>query len=360
MFAFYKELTFKGEVRLSGHNCSGIDRNWMAFEAAIDPKDIFIPVSEELVDSKGNPVGAGMVLNVDSIGLYSTFLSNKKDKDHIDVMTASGFLKYDKESKEYRISTKDKLIERSLPGNYVSLNTTDCKMIGDGRFDFGCEFGLLEISPVGVMEYDPNTSQLEIKASMSINFPFNDAALSKMEKQISDSPELPPLAFNNSTYEKSLREMIGLTESDKVISDLNIYGKIKGKLPDELVSQLYLADVEFVWDKDRNAYVSKGKIGLANIGKDQIFKQLDGQIAIYKRPTGDEISILLKIDENNYYYFNYKRGLFQTYSTNEDFNNVILETKKDKTKFNAPKGKEDFQFMLGTKTKAIAFMRDFE
>lgn len=360
MFASYKELTFKGEVRLSAHNCAGIARNWMAFEAPIDPENIFIPVSADMYDIQGNPVGAGMVLNTDSIGLYSTFLSNKKNKDHIDVMTAQGFLKYDKQSREYRISTKDKLIERSLPGNYVSLNTSNCKMIGDGRFNFGCEFGLLEISPVGVMEYDPNTSQLEIKASMAINFPFNDAALSKMEKQISDFPELPPLDFNNSTYEKSLRELIGLSEADKVISDLNIYGKIKGKLPEALVAQLYLADVQMVWDKERNAYVSKGKIGVANISKDQIFKQVDGQIAIYKRPTGDEISILLKIDENNYYYFNYKRGLFQTYSTNEDYNNVILETKKDKTKFNAPKGKEDFQFMLGTKTKAVAFMRDFE
>jgi hypothetical protein len=118
--------------------------------------------------------------------------------------------------------------------------------------------------------------------------------------------------------------------------------------------------VNFVWDKERNAYVSKGKIGIANVMKNQIFKQFDGQIAIYKRATGDEISIALKLDENNFYFFNYKRGLFQTFSTNEDFNNVILETKKDKTKFNAPKGKEDFQFMLGSKTKAIAFMRDFE
>lgn len=360
MFASYKELTFKGEVRLSAHNCAGIARNWMAFEAPIDPENIFIPVSSEMYDVQGNPVGAGMILNTDSIGLYSTFLSNKKNKDHIDVMTAQGFLKYDKQSKEYRISTRDKLIERSLPGNYVSLHTSNCKMTGDGRFTFGCEFGLLEIDPVGIMEYDPTTSQLNIKASMAINFPFNDVALSKMEKHISDFPELPPLDFNNSTYEKSLRELIGLSEADKVISDLNIYGKIKGKLPEDLVAQLYLADVEFVWDKERNAYVSQGKIGIANITKDQIFKQVDGQIAIYKRPTGDEVSILLKIDENNYYYFNYKRGLFQTYSTNEDYNNVILETKKDKTKFNAPKGKEDFQFMLGTKTKAIAFMRDFE
>ena len=42
----------------------------------------------------------------------------------------------------------------------------------------------------------------------------------------------------------------------------------------------------------------------------------------------------------------------QVYSSNEEFNTIISETKKDETKFKA-KGQEDFQFMLGT-TKLVA------
>ena len=48
------------------------------------------------------------------------------------------------------------------------------------------------------------------------------------------------------------------------------------------------------------------------------------------------------------------------FSTNEEFNTVIKETKKDKTKFNGGKGVEDFVFQLGTKTKAVGFRRSFE
>ena len=54
----------------------------------------------------------------------------------------------------------------------------------------------------------------------------------------------------------------------------------------------------------------------------------------------------------HYYYFNYKRGLMQVYSSNEEFNTIISETKKDETKFKL-KDQEDFQFMLGT-TKMVA------
>jgi len=360
MRASFKELTFTGDVRLSAHDCKGIERNWMSFTAAIDPEDIYIPVAAEMKDSKGQSIGAGMILNTDDISLYSTFLSNKKSIKHIDVLKADGFLRYDKDSKEYRISSKEKLTEINLPGNYVSLNTKDCSVKGDGQFDFGCEFGLFEMSPVGTIDYDPNKDKLNMKASIAFKFPFNDVALEKMAKQFEDFPDLPPLDFNNSTYEKSLREIVGLEKSDKIISDLNIYGKIKGKFPEEMLSQLYLADVEFVWDPEKRAYVSQGKLGIATTGKKQMFKQIDGKIAIMKKPTGDEISILLKLDDKTYYFFNYKRGVFQTYSSNEEFNTTIAETKKDKTKFNAPKGKEDFQFMLGSKTKAIAFERMFE
>jgi hypothetical protein len=360
MKATFKELTFTGDVRLSGHTCSGIARNWMSFTAEIDPKDIYIPVATEMLDSKGQSIGAGMILNTDSIGLYSTFLSNKRSAKHIDVLTANGFLKYDKETSEYRIASREKLIEISLPGNYISLNTNDCKVYGDGKFDFGCELGLMELNPVGTLNYDPAKAELEMKATLAITFPFNEEAMDKMAKQFDDYPDLPALDFNKSTYEKSMREIVGLEKADKIISDLNIYGKIKGKMPEELLAQLYLADVNFIWDKEKNAYVSQGKIGIATTGKKQIFKQVDGKIAIFKKPTGDEISIMLNIDENTYYFFNYKRGLFQTYSSNEDYNTIISETKKDKTKFNAPKGKEDFQFMLGSKTKAIGFKRLFE
>lgn len=359
MFASRKELTFKGEVKLSAHNCAGIDRNWMAFTAAIDPENIYIPVSKEQFDVEGNPVGTGMILNQDSVSIYSTFLSNKLDKKHINVMSADGFLRYDKDSKEYRISTREKLQEINLPGQYLSLNTQNCEMKGDGRFDFGVELGLFETFPTGELRFDPVKNNLKIRASVAIKFPFNFDAIDKMGKNFEDKADTA-VNFNNSTYEKSLRELVGLEKADKIMSDLNIYGKIKGRLPDELEVQLFLVDIDFVWDKNKGAFVSEGKIGVATIQKKQIFKSVEGKIAIYKRRTGDEISIYLNITGSNYYFFNYKRGLLQAYSTNEDFNKIITETKKDKTKFNAPKGKEDLTFMLGAKTKAAAFLREFE
>ncbi len=358
MFAAFKELTFKGETRIA-HDCEGLERSWMSFEAALDPADIFIPVAKELTDIEGNPIGAGLVMNNDSIALYSTFLSKKAKKTHIDVMTADGFLHYDKNRKEYQISNMDKLKEKSLPGKYVSLNVESCKLQGDGEFNFGVNLDQVELLSIGEIDYNPIKAELTIKSSVSVKFPFNNLALEKMAKHISEYPGLSALDLDNSTYEKSLREQVDLEVADKIVSDLTIHGKVK-KFPEALETQINLADIRFKWEASRKAYVSYSDIGIANLDKKQVFKYVRGKVVIYKGRTGDKISIFLQMDENNFYYFSYTRGLMSVYSTNEDFNAVILETKKEKTKFKGAKGIEDYTFQLSTKTKAVGFRRSFD
>lgn len=357
MFASLKTLNFNGETRIN-HECA-IDKNWMSFESPIDPEDVMIPIAEEMIDNSGNSIGVGLVMNSDSIGLYSTFLSNKIKKTHVNVLSASGFLKFDEKTKEYQISNAEKLKEKSLPGNFIALNTESCEMVGSGKFDFGVNLNQVIVKPVGQINYNPSTKKVDVKSAIAINFPFNEAAFEKMAKHIVEYPDMEPVDFNNSSFEQSLRETIGLEKSDKAISDLSIHGKIK-KMPEELNVAIYLSDVTFVWDASQNAYISSGKIGIANLFKKQVFRQLEGKVVIHKRKTGDEITIYVQLDENNFYYFNYKRGLMQAFSTNTDFNTIIEETKKDKTKFKGKKDIEDYQYMLSTKTKAIGFRRKYQ
>ena len=164
-------------------------------------------------------------------------------------------------------------------------------------------------------------------------------------------PGLRILDVSNSYYEKALRELVGTGMADKMVSELTINGKIK-KYPEKLEAPFYFGDIRFRWDANKKAYVSYGDLGIANINKRQIMKYVKGKIVISKRMTGNDISIYLQLDDKNYFYFNYKRGLMQVYSSNEEFNNIIAETKKDETKFKE-KGQEDFQFILGT-SKLVA------
>ena len=105
--------------------------------------------------------------------------------------------------------------------------------------------------------------------------------------------------------------------------------------------------------------MSYGDLGIANINKRQVMKYVKGKIVVSKRMTGNDITIYLQLDDKNYYYFNYKRGLMQVYSSNEEFNTIISETKKDETKFKGEKDQEDFQFMLGTQKLVAPFKTSY-
>lgn len=358
MFASQKELLFTGSTRIS-HKCTGITKNWMNFIGAIDAQEVFIPVSADMKDDKGNKVGAGIVMNQDSISLYPTFLSTKKKDQHLDIISADGFLYFNTREYAYQISNREKLKERTLPGNFVSLDVNECGMIAEGKWDFGTDLGQFTATPYGEVIYSPEKHLINASTSIIMNFPFNENALEKMAKDINDYPDLAPVDFQQSTYEKTLREILGLEKSDKVISDLNIHGQVK-RFPDELISSLVLSQVKLVWNKKTNSYRSVGKIGIGNILKKQVYKQVDGHVEIIKRQSGDIINVYLQVDENNYYFFNYKKGFLSVYSTNEAFNTTISETKTDKTKFKGSKEVADFQYLLSSKTKVTAFLRSLE
>ena len=119
-----------------------------------------------------------------------------------------------------------------------------------------------------------------------INFPFNELAFEKLAKDVIEYPDLRSIDLNNSYYEQSLRELVGLKQSDKMISDLNIHGKVK-KFPEELEKSFYFGDIRFRWNSDKKAYVSYGDIGIANVKKKQVMRYVKGRVVIFSAGTGN-------------------------------------------------------------------------
>lgn len=123
---------------------------------------------------------------------------------------------------------------------------------------------------------------------------------------------------------------------------------------------LVFNEVKFKWNQQEKAYRSFGKIGISNLGKDQINKYVDGHIEIVKKRSGDIVTIYLEVDKNNWFFFNYTRGILQVISSDNDFNTIIKETKPDKRKAKAEKGQQAYQFMYSSEKKKRDFLRSFE
>jgi len=352
-------LVFDGYSRIS-HDCA-IAKTWFKFESEVNPNSIYIPIAKETKDFAGSTVvSAIMASTADSTFVYSAFLSPLRSAVDEFALPVEGFLYYDKGLKEYRISNKEKLVERSLPGNYISLSTGDCKIYAEGNMTLGNRFGQVKVEPFGAVNHYLVPDSILFDLFTTVDFFFDEGAINKMADAIVAKTDLTPTDFSRPVYEKGLREKLGKEQADKSISQLNLYGSFK-KFPDELNKTIVFTDLKMKWSKQDKCYLSYGKIGIGNIYKTQVNRYVDGRVEIKKLRAGDEMTIYIEIEPNNWYYFNYstRTNTILAVSSNEAFNNAIKELKPDKRKKDGNKElkEPDITFNICPPSKKTLFLK---
>lgn len=374
-FKFNDYFSFAGNVRLEAsnqylffdggtqivHGCKKIRKAYLKFNGEINPKDILIPIPKNAVDMNGKPVVNAIMYSLDTTAVYSGFLSLRNGRNDKEIVSADGFLTYEVDAKEYRISNKEKLVEQSLPGNYLSLNTENCMMHGEGKFELGTELGQVELKSVGNANHYVNDS-IDINLMMTVNFFFDSKALKSMAKDLQIyANSAPATDFGSEFFTKGLAEFVGKDKADNLITELNLDGSIR-RFPDELEKTFFFNRVNMTYkpsEKGGNGYfISSGPIGLGNILKNEINREFEGIIRVDKtKNRKDRIYIYLKPDPNTWYYFEYVNGTMKVISSNKEFNETIKEMKPKNRKQNVEKG-PSFQFTIGSQQAMEKFVRD--
>ncbi len=361
LFASNKFLTYSGGTKIV-HNCGRIGKAYLKFNGEINPKEILIPLLDKATDIQGKEIGSGIIYSPDTNMVYSSFVSTRGNKKDIDVIGADGFLGYDKSTNEYIITNKEKFIEHSLPGNYLSLNTTDCKVYGEGKMNLGADLGQVKINSFGIATHSTINDSATFEFMATIDFFFDKGAFKKMTKDVEAlTSVLTPVDFNSKVFTKGIFELVGKEKGDKVMSDLNLYGTIK-KFPDELEKSLVITNTELKYDKPSKSFVSFGKIGLGAINKNEFYRQVPGNIQIKKQKGGDILNIYFEFDPNTWYFFSYFKGVMSVVSSNNEFNNDIKEMKAKDRKQELAKDNNgpSFQFTICSPEKRKQFLRKMQ
>ncbi len=355
LFATNQFLTFDGGTRIV-HNCSRVGKSYLKFSGEINPKEIFIPIGKELEDINNKEVGSGILFSNDSAKVYSAFISpvpGRKDKN---LIAADGFMFYDKASGEYRISTKEKLVENNLPGNYVSLNTNTCTIYGEGKVDLGTDLGQVKLVSAGSASHFTVNDSADFDMMMTVNFYFEEKAMKKMYNDLETYVNnFDAVDFGRPAYEKGLREIMGKEKADKAISELNLYGKFK-RFPDSLEKSMFINHVKLKYDKVSKSFVSEGKIGIGNLYKNEYNRYVPGIIQIKKQKAGDILNIYIEPDQSTWYYFSYYKGVMSVVSSNQEFNNIIRDVKPKSRKLEVEKG-PSYQYTTASPSKKDQFLK---
>ncbi len=360
-------IAFAGATRIN-HSCDKFDRNWMAFNSEIDPKNIQIPVVSEMKDLEGNAISAGIVWRdspmTDSISLYPTFLSALVSSDDPIVMTSNGYLQYDGGSKEFQIGSKDKLINRGEKGNYIALHTESCSMNGDGVISLGMDFGDVNVETVGIVNYNQSTGKTDMNITARFEMKVDKGAFQDVAERINAIEGLQPMDFSSTTIENAIVEWDGLAAADKFKEEYIQEGKVK-KLPDGLNGTITVTGIRLSsYDKgeEKGLITNVESAVLVGMYGKPIMKYVPFKAFFQQTYSGgrsDRFIISMSIPGGPDYFFNYrmggKDGMLSILTGDGEFSAAINNIKEDKRK------KRNFNYEITANTVYKAqLMRLFE
>ncbi len=349
-------LRFTGFARVN-HQCESIAKNWFSFSSVIDPAGVTIPIKDPQNENR-EKLSVAIIFAGDSTNVYSTFLSQKKKSSDLEIISADGVLNYDNATELYQITNIEKLKNRDMPGNYISLNDRNCSVYGEGKINLGTNFGQFKLQAEGNVTHNMSIDSVEFDVMLDMDFMFSEEALKAMSELILAFPVLQATNDNRPVFVRGMTDILGKEKYDKFNGEVNLYGSPK-KVPDELAHGLFLTDVKMSWNKGTLTYRSKGPIGVGYIQKVPVNRVMDGYLEIIRRRNGDVLNLYLEVAQT-WYFFNYQRGVMQAVSSDHKFNDIINNMKPEKRVADEKNGAAPYQYMVSTDRKKNEFVRKFK
>jgi hypothetical protein len=348
-------LTFTGAAGIV-QKCNNIKSLNIKFKSQIDPKAVMIPISEKPRDINDNLVFSGSFINTDSTHIYPAFLSERKSWSDVALVNSTGYLYFEKEKGLYKIASKEKLADQTLPGSLITLDKNYCILSGEGKLNFGADYDLLKLSSAGKVIHETDSGNVNIEAILGLEFHFSTPALKVMSDEIRGIPTLKAVNLNSDLNNKGMKDLLGTEAAMQIKEEMNLFGTSRN-LPKDFTYTLLLNDVKLYWNEMTSSFRSKGKIGIGFIGSQPVNVYVDGFIEIQRRRSGDLLDVYLKADESTWYYFSYVSGNLMTQSGNNGYNSIITGTKLSERKHPSATGRIPYTYMIAVENRLSRFLQ---
>jgi hypothetical protein len=349
-------LTFDGSVQID-HTCDRVLPRWINFRSEIEPSNIRIPISDPLIDINRDKIFSGLFLHYDSVHVYPAFLTGRKDYSDGQLVASGGYLSFDRNTQQYLIAQKEKLDDRTLPGNLIALNRETCDVTGEGKLSLGEKMGQVTLTTVGNISYNPASDKTELDVMMGMDFFIADNVMAVMSAEADSMPTLAATDQSRPAYARNVIELIGRQKYEAMRSEQSLFGTSRS-YPAELKHTLLFNELKLVWNGESNSWVSTGKIGIASINGVPVNKRVDGLIEIQIKRSGDIMDIYLQLDRRTWYYFGYTRGVMQVHSSNSEFLDKVQKLKATDRRMKVTTG-ESYIYMISTDVKKNAFLKRY-
>ena len=307
--AMREHLEFEGGAKMD-LECEGYPAQWVEFKGVIDPMNVAIPVDSMVTEMGKSQLGVGWAYSDGGLtSLYPTFFSPKPVRSDMSFMTPRGLLRFDPKRSRYIVSSDEKLMDETLPGNLMSMSPGSCdlRQHGVGHFPIE-EKHLLKHAFFG--EGLVQSDRMVVKGGLTLDMPLPEEVVDHLAEAIRGS-EASGLAWSGTQYPYMLNEWLGEEKGNALLVELNMNRSFKKQVPEEVQHTMVLHGLELEYDKFEDQWISMGDIGVATLGKHEVWRTFRGKVAL---DWDDQIiHIYFHLSGQQWYYmeWNAKLGYFR-------------------------------------------------
>ena len=350
-------LSYFGGVEII-HGCDTLKHARMKILQQVDPNNIMLQVHDRTKDMNERKVVVAIASSNKTGRIYTAFGVAKDEFNDAEYINVFGYITYDKETRQFKAASKEKLMDPSVPGNIIILNTDNCEATGSGTIDMGAKLGRVDFVTNGTIVNFMLADSAEMHLTTSIDFFFNDKSMDLMNKALENASLNFVDVSGDEAFDQALYNILGKAEYDRYQRSTAL-GQNR-RLPDALQVRFLFSNIDFEWDKDQSTFESQTSLPLIVCGSKQVYKTVPGRIVIEKRGSRNRLYLYFEFD-NQFYYFQFDNNAVSAFSSDKAFNDAITSV-KPKNRFQEPdkdKGLPSFSYKLGNRSLKNKFVKNY-
>jgi hypothetical protein len=355
MYATRPALQLDGYVKLDIRNIPDYNA-WIKYQQTGDETDVLLDF-DNAVTEEGKRATAGLHFSSAENDLYLTFINDKKTDEDEDFFTPSGTLAYNKEINEYLIEDREKAAGNKLSGKVFAYNDEKQSIRFEGPVNLfsGSKDFNLTATALGTGNLETNEFKMNSLVIVDSNVP--STAFDQMGLNLQD-------VIKNEGADEGLGDQTELLykiadivgeRAAKEYEQKSLQGYVSLATIPQLVKPIVFSNVNLKWHPKLKAFYSEGKLGISNIGRNDVNGAFEGFMEVKKTEDGAHVfHVFIKASPESWYYFGFEDGRLMIHSSNGSFNDIIAK------KSNAGKAKVgEVAFIPGTDDETLAFVNRF-
>lgn len=347
----YRGLDFDGHVHPI-HSLSRPGSGWWRDHRKYVPDSVLFHIDKPINEDK-NPLKVGFALTIDSVHAYPAYFTLGRNYSDSSVLDAGhGIVYWDEAQQKFFTGDSLKLAGGSFKGNYVYLDDKNGIMYGEGATCLGINTTEgFDIKSAGNVTFYHKDSSIHMDLMMLMDFKLPKETMKIFtDKMVENAVGLNATNNSREMVKPALAELLSPDNFNDALKNLT-----SGSIPiyKETEASIFISQVKLVWDQERKAWISEGKIGITAIAGTKIEKMVTGKLMIERKRSGDEITFYFETGGDHWYYMNFLRRNMYVYSSEDAYNNSVRE-------FYQEVSKDGYTLKLASPRAKIKFLNSFE